>query len=429
MTATITRRDLRRTAAGPIGLNGLQTGTANGAQTSTTLVDTVGLLDNAYDASRFRHAWLLSDTSGAVETHRVLTDTPSEGSLEIGSSFVTEPVDGTTLYEVHTHGVSPDAINEAINWCLEQTFREAWSVLPGEIDNGDLDDTTDTGWTTGTNSIPFYSTVGERTVLLITNLAAGGYASKTVLFVGELPSGVGQPTYRVYGTVATSSGESKIVVHDITNATDIDVTWTNNQQTVTSSEWTNLVGTFLLPEGCMGLSVRLVNTSASGSSRWRDIGLVRLDDHGVVLPDWLDDPETQIIAVQWRDLNNRLYTLEAQPKPIRGSEGSWIIPLPPYQWPGVPAIQVARPYTALTSDTATVPKHLERMLLHGVLWQCYQGLSRPQANNAAVYERLAAKHEIKWKNLAGLRHPINRNGRPRWSRARNVGRIVGGYAV
>lgn len=413
--STITRKQFRRLVAGPNGLKGLVTGVAeDGAETqaSNMLVDAGagGLLDNAYPAARFTNTWWRVGT----ETHRTLQYNPSAGSVEIGGSFATTPVTGVTEYEGHTHGASPDDLDAHLNWALSACRKDDYSVLCGLVEDGTCEAADTAAWGSSTAALT-KTDYDDRRALRVTTSGAGGYASQSITTRRYFENS--QPTYKVYATVAPQTGTATLVVRDASASQDIAVQWEGDLEAdaTVSTAFRNLVGNFTLPTNCASLQLRLVNDTNGAVTYWRDIGLLQLDAEGVLLPEWLDNPQQMVVNLYARDRWGRLSALVSPPRWRPDASGRLLIPIPPALWyGGVPVLQAARPYDELSADEDTIPAHLTKVLMHGVIWKTYEGLAVPQANNAVIFERLAAKHEAKWKNMQAIRNPINANGRLKW---------------
>ena len=423
--STITKKQFRRTLTGAQGLRGLFTGTASDATDGSVVCDSThlvdqssdGLLDRAYDSSRFRNAYLLLNYT-TPESHRSAHYSADAGSIEVGRTFATTPVTATTEYEVHTHGLDPVGdLDAAINWVCENSRYETYAVLAGLADPDGAQDgaSVDSGWT-GTNAT--LSKVDDdadgrtRKVLRAVTSATDGYAGKTVA-VGGISTG--QPSYKVFGTCKAAGGTAKIVVRDLTNGADISVTW-HDLATVpaaTYGDWVTLYGTFSLPSGCVSLSLRLQNTANAATTDWKDVGLHRFDAEGHSLPTWVDDPENQIAGVYSRTRQGVL-TPVVQPPKWRGG----LLPLRPTDWPFVPVIHAGRPFGAPSAETTTLPKWAEKWLISGALAQCYKQLATVSTRDGATFERKYLLALQDWRNQGSFFDPVIRYGRPRWSLVR-----------
>jgi len=131
---TSTRISLRQEIAAKLyGSDTFLTGTATGAGSTTTMVDTK-LISTIAGVNQYVGYWLYCDTTTASaapegEARMVSQYAPSTGTLTFDPAFTVAVGTGTAAtYELHPV-LHPDRISEAINWALEFGSNEAYAAI------------------------------------------------------------------------------------------------------------------------------------------------------------------------------------------------------------------------------------------------------------------------------------------------------------
>lgn len=412
-----TRTVLRRLIAGPQGLGGLFTGVAQdgGAlQGERRLVDASpdGLQDEAYDADRFEGAWLYTVATGsgatyvAPELHRIAAYDPAEGSLTIGRPFASQPVSGVTPYEVHTHGVSVDAIHDAIDWGTDVARFDAWFAIPGLVPDGDMQRSTTASWG-APSACTATKVVGDDGVRL---LRVNATSDASYLPTVGMPVVAGR-ILRVYASVTPASGRTcTVIAWDATAGTTIDIAWGGTVSQATSGR-TYIGGRLEVPTGCTSLSLRLM-----GGGDWHHVALYDVAHRQLTLPLWCVPYDQFILGVAWA---SRYGTSSADdrdlvtiPSPPRPEGGIWR--LAPGDYGGLIMVHASVPFPRLIADDDAIPATATRYVLLASLAYLYRSLTRPRTMDTARFEAARAQALKDWQAMQMARNPLAR-WRPRWS--------------
>lgn len=433
--STVTRQQLRQLVGGVIGVRGLVTGTATDdstttVQSGTQLVDArngLGLKDTAWPRERFANAWLgawAGATVTAYESARILDYQPTTGAVVVGRTFATTPVTALTGYEVWPSGVSPAEVNEAIKWACRSAMRPVDWTLTGllEHNDGGMEESGTTSWT-GSNAtlakVTSEAVTGRGVqALSVANTGANGYAGSVTLAVMEVRN------YRVFGLCRTTTGVGSIVVRDVTNGANVTVTWSNlaTVDGTQEGDWRLLIGAFTTPAACVGVSLRLTNTSATGQSYWDDVGLYACDDGFLDLPTWLTDPESDLVDVRVMvpTFSARESVSYERLRPLRRPVGTptgstaWKLPVPiGLSFPV--SISAAREFTELAADTDTIPTEYQDYLATGAVYRLMVAGAQPRGMDAREFGAERERNRLLWEDFCQQYHPVYRHGRPVWS--------------
>jgi len=405
----LTRKALRRYISGPWGLGGLFTGLASDgpslSQGTSLLVDQSadGIQDTSYDSDRFEHAWIykLDETSGGAyrppETHRVATYSPSDGSITIGRPFGTKPVTSVTRYEVHSHGLSPDSIHEAIRWACQMSRQSQWIMLGGLVPDGDMQGHDTSAWGTVSGlTASKVSPDGGRRILRATASSATAYVPTMPIAVTE------NHTCRIYALVTATGTAASLVVRDLTHSADITPSWASGGTgTTTGLGETFLAGTFRVPVGCTSIEVRL-----RGGADWEAVAVHDSASKGIRLPDWLTPYEQTIISISYLDGfgsggTRQYYTVPALPEP----RGTWL-EAEPGDYAGPIVVQAALPYVTPEDDDDTLPMSARDYIATGALRFIYTSLARPKTIDTARFESQRVKVDREWQAYQRSRNPL-----------------------
>lgn len=403
-TNVINRKNLRRYIAGPWGLGGLFTGTAsdgsNVLQGMTKMVDqsSDGLVDIAYDSDRFENAWLMKlNTDETSETHRIASYSPSDGTVTIGRTFSTQPVSGTTEYEIHTHGVSPADINSAIDWACNTARMGAWVFLGGLIVDGDMQYSTVDAWTTNLATAVKATDVGSARHIKVAQSAAGGYARSTSFPVTALRS------YRVYalGNPTAISDSISVSAWNETSNSAISVTWFGGASGTVEGKEGFFGGSFVAPVGCKSVHVRLV-----GNASWSGVAVYDNMSKGAPLPPWMIPYDQYIVAVAYLDGAGSAEAKEYRviaglPEP----RSNWL-EFEPSDWSGPICLSVSMPFPIPSDDAYEFPIGARDYIATGALRFIYTGLSRPRTIDTTRFEAGRVKVEREWQAYQRSRNPL-----------------------
>ena len=393
--SVITRKDLRRHIAGSWGMGGLFTGVAhNGAnlvQGASLLVDqsSDGLLDIAYDSDRFEHGWLYTiNSDNSHESHRIASYSPTDGTISIGRTFENNPVTDVTAYEIHTHGVSPEDVNNAINWACQLGRQGIWVMLGGFVADGDMQDPGIGAWTGSGGTISkVVKTTGERILRV-----SSGYARSSSIGV------ISGRLYKTYAIVEPASNSPvSIVVWDETNnqAIDLNGNATNGGNKATAS----LSATWRAPDTCKSVHIRL-----GGAGDWSGAACYENASRGIILPEWCLPHDQVIVNLAWLEMSTSgptYWTITAVPEP----RGTWL-EVEPGDWGGPIMARVAVPFALPADEAHEFPIGARDYLATGALRYIYTSLSRPKTTDTARFEATRVRVEREWQAYQRSRNPI-----------------------
>lgn len=400
----VSRKDLRRYIAGAWGLGGLFTGIAsdgsNVLQGMTKMVDqsSDGLVDIAYDSDRFESAWLMKlNTDATSETHRIASYSSSDGTVTIGRTFASQPVNGTTEYEIHTHGVSPEDINSAIDWACNTARMGAWIFLGGLIVDGDMQYSTADAWSTNLATVTKAASAGQARHINVSQQSSGGYAKSTSFPATELRS------YRVYalGNPAAIANSISVSVWNETSNSAISVTWFGGGSDTVEGKEGFFGGSFVAPSGCKSVHLRLI-----GNASWSGVAVYDNMSKGTPLPSWMTPYDQYIVAVAYLDgagsANAKEYRVIAGlPEP----KSNWL-EFQPSDWSGPICLNVAMPFPIPSNDAHEFLIGTRDYIATGALRFIYTSLSRPRTIDTTRFEAGRVKVDREWQAYQRSRNPL-----------------------
>lgn len=249
--------------------------------TATTLTHAYVFEDTTTGANYYRGMYLYrpSASTAANYVRKITTVVPSTGVISIGGPNYS---DTTTLpYEI-VGLLHPDELNACIQRAMRRVYFQVQSVLPGQVNDGDMDASTAASWA-GVNATPAKVTTpayvysGVRS-LEVTNSLANGYASSNSLdaLAGEW--------YYVSAVVKCASGTAELTV--LNNNTSIGIS------NVISAEpsWTHVWGEAQFPAGCNSARVLLAGLESNADIIWAHVVFYRRDQLSQFpAPTWLDE--------------------------------------------------------------------------------------------------------------------------------------------
>jgi hypothetical protein len=269
------------------------TGVTTGAGTVDALVDTTNLKDTSAKADTSRHAgkWLrFWDSAGTpVENIRkIMTDTPSTGTLVPEASFTLAPGVGKA-YEIHEK-LHPTRLKQAINDILAELRHQ--EILPLTlVADGDMVGTVVATYWGNSNATPAYDTAkvlfGTQS-LSVAATAANGYAyPKTNLAVtpGE--------TLLVWAPVYGDQKQAELVLYDVTHSAEIEMGRHDEEG------WALLLFTATVPAGCYEVRPHLRTKINAGTTYWDHVGILKLADKVCDSPSWLTKDQDFIQLVSF----------------------------------------------------------------------------------------------------------------------------------
>lgn len=257
------------------------TGTTTADGTVDALIDVVNLKDTSPKADTSRHVgkWLrFWDTAGVpVENIRkVMTDTPSTGTLIPEASFTLAPVTGT-VYEIHEK-YHPTRLKQAINDCLAELRYQDIMPLSLVVD-GDMNQVVVLAYWGTVNATPSYNTTqvlfGLQS-LRVAATAADGYAfplNNVQVTPGE--------KLLVWAPVYGDQQQAELVLYDVTNAADIETARHDEEG------WAVLMFTATVPAGCYEVRPHLRTKTNAGSTYWDHVGILKTRTKIYATPTWL----------------------------------------------------------------------------------------------------------------------------------------------
>ena len=394
---SVTRRALRHRVARRLGP--FLTGTAEGG-TSVTLVDAARLQDSTASADLWADCWMhVFGGPNAGETRRVAAYDPAEGSITVSRAFPHD-VDAASSYEL-SRLLGPDVVNAAIDAtltrCWFQTLVPLTALADGAMERPDS--RAWSAWNAGAAKAAADSDAASGAVRLeVTNKAEGGYAASASLAV--LP---GQP-YTLEATVAPGGFTSRLAVHNLSSGVDLDAI------TAGGHAWRRLRLTFVIPDGCEEIEVRLGGTEADAVTRWDQVTLLAANRGRYPLPAWIthrqqvvevwrraaDHPQRVMSAVTW-------WRTVSDPGPA--GPGLWLELDPPPSVGEALLIEGLRAYDPLASDHAFTDAPVD-WVAQGALVEVYRHLrGGAPAGDVARYEALQRDAALEFQHLSRLYRP------------------------
>lgn len=394
---SVTRRALRHRIARRLAP--FLTGMADSGST-VTLVDPARLQDSTASADLWTDSWIhLLDGPGAGETRRVAAYDPAEGSITVSRAFP-RSVDAASSYEL-SRLVAPDVIDAAIDAtltrCWFQTLSPLTMVVDGGMEHGDT-----RAWRTWNADAAKVAAGADLTSgtasLDVTTTAAGGYAASTALTVPA-----GQP-YTLEASVAPGGSTARLAVHNLTGGVDLDAV------TATGRAWRRLRLTFVVPEGCEEIEVRLGAAEAEATARWDQVILLAAGRRRFPLPAWITHRQ-QVVEVWRREAAHPQRVMSAvtwwrtTANPGPAGPELWLEADPPPSLGETLLIEGLRAYDPLASDDAVTDAPVD-WVVQGALVEVYRHLHRDApAGDVARYAALQRDAALEFQQLSRLYRP------------------------
>lgn len=394
---SVTRRALRHRIAQRLAP--FLTGMADGG-TAVTLIDAARLQDSAASADLWTDSWVhVFGGPNAGETRRVAAYDPAEGSITVSRAFPHD-VDAASTYEL-SRLVAPEAINAAIDATLTRCWRQTLAPLTALADGG-MDSPDTRAWRTWNASAAKVAAgadaAGGASSLQVTNTAADGYAASAGLAV--LP---GQP-YTLEAAVAPVGSTARLAVHNRTSGVDLDAV------TATGRAWRRVRRTFVIPDGCEEIELRLGGAEADAVTRWDQVVLLAANRRRFQLPAWITHRQ-QVVEVWRRAAAHPQRVMSAvtwwRTTASSGPTGLelWLDVDPPPVAGETLLIEGLRAYDALASDEATTDAPVD-WVAQGSLVEVYRHLRRDApAGDVARYEALHRDAALEFQQLSRLYRP------------------------
>ncbi len=393
---SVTRRALRHRIARRLAP--FLTGTADGGST-VALVDPARLQDSTASADLWADSWIqVTGGPNAGETRRVAAYDPAVGSITVSRAFPQAAVGAS--YEL-LRLVAPEVINAAIDTTLARCWFQTLAPLTALAD-GDMENPDTRAWrawnATVAKAAVDADAFGDAASLEIRNTSADGYAASTSLAV--LP---GQP-FTLEAMVAPGGFTARLSVRNLSSDVELD------EATVAGLAWRRVRLTFVVPDDCEAIEVRLGGVEADAVTRWSRVVLLAANRRRFPLPSWVthrqqvvevwrrsaDHPQRVMAAVNWwrttvnPGLRGPELSLEAEPPP---SLGETLL------------IEGLRAYEPLPSDNATTDAPVD-WVAQGALVEVYRHLNRDApAGDVARYAALQRDAALEFQHLSRLYRP------------------------
>ena len=393
---SVTRRALRHRVAQRLAP--FLTGTAEGGS-SVTLVDAARLQDSTASADLWTDSWVhVFGGPNAGETRRVAAYDPAGGSITVSRAFP-HALDAAS-YEL-SRLVAPDVIDAAIDATLTRCWFQTLSPLTMLVD-GRMEHPDARAWRTWNAEASKVAADADSASgigsLDVTTTAAGGYAASTALAVLA-----GQP-YTLEASVAPGGSTARLAVHNLTGGVDLDA------MTATGQAAQQVRLTFVIPEGCEEIEVRLGAADAEAATRWDRVILLAAGRRRFPLPDWITHRQ-QVVEVWRRAAAHPQRVMSAvtwwRTTANPGSAGPdlWLEADPPPSLGETLLIEGLRAYGPLASDDAVTDAPVD-WVAQGTLVEVYRHLHRDApAGDVARYAALQRDAALEFQQLSRLYRP------------------------
>ena len=248
-----------------------------------------------------------------------------------------------------------------------------------------------TNWKENNISDVTYSTtqllLGTNSLVVTDDGSGGGYAS---MEVGYLPVTPGEQLV-VWAPVYGDQQGAKLTLYDVTNGADIETARHDEEG------WGLLFFTATVPKGCLEVDVHLETITASGTTYWDHVGILKVNERVYDSPSWLTKRQDYIKVVSFprgpvlaSDNADNAYALwphgpqhEHTHETIFAPRGGVPLRIPLSERPGKPLFVVGkRRYPALTTD-ASITTADEATVKAGALAFAYRRLGDDYADKAA----------------------------------------------
>lgn len=341
------------------------TGTTTTAGTTSTLVDTTNLKETSSEADSSRHVgkWIRVWDSGdpTVENIRLVkTYTPSSGTLVPEANFDNAP-GAIKAYELHEK-LHPTRLKTCITDALAELRYQ--DILPLTlVVNGDMEVTDPaTNWKENAISTVVYDTTkvlfGTNSLKVVDDGSGGGYASMEAGYLAVTPG----ERLIVWAPVYGDQQGAKLTLYDVTNGADIETARHDEEG------WGLLFFSATVPEDCYEVDVHLETITASGTTCWDHVGILKANQKVYNSPSWLTKRQDFIKVVSFPHGNSlssddadNAYALwhrgpqhEHVHETVFAHRGVVPLRLPLSETPSKPLFVIGkRRYPALTTDAST----------------------------------------------------------------------------
>ncbi len=393
---SVTRRALRQRIARRLAP--FLTGTAESGST-VTLVDPARLQDSTASADLWADSWVhLLSGPDAGETRRVAAYDAAAGSITVSRAFPHGTAGAS--YEL-LRLVSPEVINAAIDTTLSRCWFQTLAPLT-VLPDGDMDNPDTRAWRAWNATVARIAASadasGGTASLEVRNSAAHGYAASTSLVV--LP---GQP-FTLEATVAPGGFSARLSVRNVSSDVELD------RVAAAGLAWRRVRLTFVVPDDCEAIEVRLGAAEADAITRWSQVVVLAANRRRFPLPAWVtqrqqvvevwrraaDHPQRVMTAVNW-------WRTTANPGPA-GSE-LWLETEPAPSHGETLLIEGLRAYQPLPGDAAATDAPVD-WVAQGALVEVYRHLNRDApAGDVARYAALQRDAALEFQHLSRLYRP------------------------
>lgn len=431
----LTRRNIRTSICGPFYLDGFFSGFVSTVGESNELIDTNydGIQDLAYDSDRFENAYVYVPkqykadgvTLRDEEEQRVLSYSPASGIITIGRNFANDLEVGT-YYEIHSHGLSPRSVNNAIDWACNNSRQDLWFMLGGNLFDGDMQYDDISYWSTYGAHISAYKEIYSnesiaKRILTTYSQYLNEYVYQTIAvtpghtlrinaLVKSLVQNTTEGSYVSAGIQCTFVGGEE---------TPIEILWTGNTP-VESANYKYFAqglgeefwgGQIIIPDNCYKVSIKLL-----GTANWSAVSIYDTRDHELPWPGFVSPATDYVINVGYypfytgTDAQSGVVIINAPPRP---TAGTWNIV--PAQYPGPLAVRAAVPFPRSALDGDAYPSNAENYIIAGAYRFLSTQLARPDTMDNTRFEGLRMKAERDWQAHSMSRNPLARS-RMVWGR-------------
>lgn len=391
-----TRRALRQRIARRLAP--FLTGTADSGST-VTLVDPARLQDSTASADVWADSWVhLLSGPDSGETRRVAAYDAAAGSITVSRAF-THGTAGAS-YEL-LRLVSPEVINAAIDTTLSRCWFQTLAPLT-VLPDGNMENPDTRAWRAWNATVARIAASedasGGTASLEVRNSAADGHAASTSLAV--LP---GQP-FTLEATVAPGGFSARLSVRNVSSGVELDGV------AAAGLAWRRVRLTFVVPDDCEAIEVRLGAAEADAITRWSQVVVLAANRRRFPLPAWVtqrqqvvevwrraaDHPQRVMTAVNW-------WRTTANPGPA-GSE-LWLETEPAPSHGETLLIEGLRAYQPLPGDDAATNAPVD-WVAQGALVEVYRHLNRDApAGDVARYAALQRDAALEFQHLSRLYRP------------------------
>jgi hypothetical protein len=265
---------------GLIRLLGAATGGA-----ASYITDTLRLQGTAWAATAFDGCYVrITSGSGAPEDEQRKVDylDMDNGQLYVTSDF-SSAVASADTYEIWRKGIDPDDVDRARDGALTRLC-STWAFQPlSWVPNADFEDAVGAdNWQASSGNITIaiqtlsFPYEHWRNAILGTNTVANEYIESASMYVR--PS----EHFYLFVPVSVRVGTAQILVRDITNGANIELSGTD--LTTTLRGWTAFEVTGQVPSGCGEITIRLIGQESNATIEWGPVNFHWDSNYRLQLP-------------------------------------------------------------------------------------------------------------------------------------------------